>query len=308
MREYGGLVMVQRDEGVLLDANVRYHLSVGFSRIVVVDNCSEDPVTLEILAAISENPRITVLYDKSPICDQAKLANWGLSILLDEPKIQWVFPCDADEFIWCGDGDVETFLSKCRQRDMFYGTLPWLNNLPESLPKEGDPLFYLRGRLFYTPFPERGWHQPSHFRKAFCLRHSNMEIIVGGHFFRLESNPDFFTSLNSCPAELTENEAVMFHYEMRDYSSALLKKWQNLAERHVVSGITGKNGQWSEKEIWMGELRKKYDKQSNDLFEHFALSQRTLWGTPIQPERLRRRSELSNHLNRAGILTEIKSV
>src|SRR3977135_2894962 len=99
MRERSGLVIVQRDEGALLGANVKYHLSTGVSRIVIVDNCSEDLVTLDILRQLGNNPHVTLLYDKSPVCDQARLANWGLSALLADNDIQWVFPCDADEFI-----------------------------------------------------------------------------------------------------------------------------------------------------------------------------------------------------------------
>jgi hypothetical protein len=76
MRERSGLVIVQKDEGALLGANVAYHLSMGVSRIVVVDNCSEDLVTLNILRKLSDNVDVTVLYDKSQVCDQAGLANW----------------------------------------------------------------------------------------------------------------------------------------------------------------------------------------------------------------------------------------
>lgn len=301
MKECSGLVIVHRDEGALLSANVSYHLSVGVSRVVIVDNCSEDPATVEVLRMLSEKAAVTVLYDRSPVCDQARLANWGLSVLLTDRDIQWVFPCDTDEFIWCGD-NIEAFLSRCRRYNTVYGTLPWLNHIPEFTPLLNDPLSYLRGSLFYSPFPERYWQQPNHFRKAFCHRHSGMEIVVGGHFFRREANPGFFDCLSSCPAELSENEGVIFHYEMRDCATALLRKWRNLAERHLVSGMQ-QDGPWREKEKWMDTLWNRYKQHEQDLFEHFARGRRTLWETEIPAERLRRRAELPRALTRMGILT-----
>lgn len=300
MKERSGIVMVQKDEGALLGANVAYHLSAGVSRVVIVDNCSTEAVTLDILRELSENPAVTVLCDQSPVCDQVRLANWGLATLLDCEDVQWIFPCDADEFIWCG-GDMEAFLSKCRWEGTLYGTLPWLNHIPETPAVSGDPLAYLRGGLFYSPFPEKSWQHTNHFRKAFCLRHSGMEIVVGGHFFRREANPAFFSSLQNCPVDLPEVEGVMFHYEMRDCSAALIRKWDDLAERHIASGVR-RDGPWREKEEWMGMLRDRYKGREEALFEDFARARRTLWGTEIPPERLRRREEVPRALIRAGVL------
>lgn len=298
MRERSGLVIVQRDEGALLSANVAYHLSLGFSKIVIVDNCSEDPITVNILRGFSGNPRVVLLYDKSPVCDQARLANWGLSALLEDRDIQWVFPCDADEFIWC---DLQAFLSRCLQNNSLYGTLRWLNHIPEWPPRLNDPLFYLRGSLFYLPFPEKAWQQSPHFRKAFCHRHSGMEIVVGGHFFRREANPSFFESLKNYPTEISESEGVIFHCEMRDCASALLRKWRNLSERHRVSGVQ-REGEWCEKEEWLGQLCARYEDKEEELFAHFARGRRTYWGTEIPLDRLRHREELSQALIRAGVL------
>jgi hypothetical protein len=177
-----------------------------------------------------------------------------------------------------------------------------LNHIPESPPTSNDPLLYLCGSLFYSPFPEKSWQQLNHFRKAFCHRHSGMEIVVGGHFFRREANPAFFTSISSCPAELSESEGVIFHYEMRDCASALLRKWRNLAERHLASGVR-QDGLWNEKEKWMGKLWACYQHHEADLFEHFARARRTHWGTEIPSDCLRRREEMPQALTRAGVLT-----
>jgi Glycosyl transferase family 2 len=295
MREICGLVMVQKDEGELLRINVSYHLAIGFSRVVVVDNCSEDPLTVRILQTLSRHPQVTVIFDKSVVCDQERLANEGLAALLDDPAVQWVFPFDADEFLYCSDG-LETFLSTCRQSDTQYGSLPWLNHICDYASPAADPMRYLSGTLFYSPWPERDWQEPGHFRKSFCLRHPDMKIVVGGHFFRREANMPFFDRLGACPRFLPDSLGALFHFEMRDYASALLRKWRDLSRRHQVNGV-GDARPWSEKERWMASLWSRYNERQSDLFDDFARKRRTLWGNPIPIERFKRRSELSSVLS-----------
>ena len=164
-----------------------------------------------------------------------------------------------------------------------------------------EPLAYLQGTLFYLPWPEREWQEPSHFRKSFCLRHSNMEIVVGGHFFRREANPSFFGALTGCPHNMPESDGAIFHFEMRDYADALLHKWRDLSKRHLVSGIDH-SGPWGEKEEWMGQLWVRYNDRQLNLYDDFARKRNTLWGTKIPPERLRCRDVLS------GALLHIPSV
>lgn len=299
MKERSGMIIVQRDEGLLLRLNVAYHLSMGFSRIVVVDNASEDANTIAILQDLSTTPNVAVVSDHSPVCDQGHLANAGLAVLLSDPEIQWVFPCDADEFIWIDD-DLECWLSQRRTANTVYGTLAWLNHIPESRPDAHDSLSYMHGHLFYEPFAERPWQRHNHFRKAFCLRHSGIELVVGGHFFRKEVNPTFFEALKDCPAEIAEKDGVLFHYEMRDCGSRLIQKWNNLARRHRTSGIAP-GGPWREKEAWLGVLCERYAHNGEGLFRDFAATPRTLWGSEIPPERLRRRPDFPERLIRAGL-------
>jgi hypothetical protein len=287
MRERSGLVIVQRDEGLLLKLNVEYHLALGMSQIIIIDNASEDVLTAELLQELSLIPHVTVIFDKSPECDQAALANMGLNALLDDPEIQWVFPCDADEFIWFND-DLEAWLSKRREQQVLYGTLAWLNHIPESPPQLPDKLAHMYGSLFYSPFPERPWQRRSHFRKAFCHRHSGMEIVVGGHFFRRETDSAFFGSLKHCPTEMPDNEGIILHYEMRDCGPSFLRKCDNLVKRHRASGVAP-DGPWREKEVMLGVLCDYYGTGPERIFSEFALGRRTLWGTEIPTDRLQRR-------------------
>ena len=263
--------------------------------MVVIDNNSTDLGTIKVLNDLSVEPKVKVIFDKSPVCDQAKLANQGLTALLEEGEIRWVFPCDADEFIWCADG-LDGFLSKCKIRGQLYGSISWLNNIPDSSFAITDPSSYLRQTLFYSPSPEREWQEANHFRKSFCFRHSNMEIIVGGHFFRKEANPNFFNSLSSCPHHVPESDAVIFHFELRDCGTALLRKWKDLSTRHLVSGIN-QSGKWGEKETRLAQLWNQYGGSKSQLYEDFSCQRKTIWGTHVTYERLQRRNELATLLS-----------
>lgn len=284
MNDQCGLVIVQRDEGLLLRLNAVYHLSLGVGRIVIVDNQSTDGLTQRILRELALLPQVEVLYDNSDCCDQARLANWGLAALLDTSGIEWVLPCDADEFLWCA-GDLGTFLAGCRSRGTFYGTLQWRNHVPEQPSTVVDPLSYLRGGLFYEPFVERPWQKRSHFRKALCYRHAGMEIVVGGHYFRREVNYEFFSALPFSPVDFPGSLGLLFHFEMRDCAGALLRKWRQLSTRHVASGVQ-RDGPWREKEAWMAQLWRRYSGAEDQLFKDFTATPRTLWGTSIPPDRL----------------------
>jgi glycosyltransferase involved in cell wall biosynthesis len=288
-----GIVMVQRNEGLLLRLNVAYHLALGFERIVIVDNHSDDLTTIALLSAIVDDPRVRVIDDKSDHCDQSVLANLGLAALLED-GVDWVFPCDADEFIWV-KGSLTAFLQQCRDNGILYGTLPWLNHLPEHCGGPDDVLAYVRSGWFYHPEAERDWQQPGHLRKAFCRVHQGMTIIVGGHYFRRDADSAFFATLNGCPALMPSSAGTIVHFELRDCGPALLRKLGDLSQRHIASGVPA-DGPWREKEAHFGELWAKYRDHPERLFSDFAAQRRTLWGNRITNGRLHRREDISSSL------------
>jgi hypothetical protein len=295
MHEHTGLVMVQRNEGALLRANIRYHLARGVTHVVVVDNDSTDPQTHDVLRDLSKHVGVTVLADTSSIYDQTKLANWGLQELLTHREIDWIFPCDADEFIWCAGG-LQEFLDRCRREDVLYGSIQWLNHIPEVELVASRRAQYLEETLFYLPFVERPWQSPNHFRKAFCYRHSGMEIVVGGHFFKREANSAFFSPHRMAPMNIPEASAILFHYELRDCATALVQKWRDLGERHFA-GPALSAGPWREKEDRVRQLSKRYHNKPHAVFHDFARARRTLWGTEIPVNRTRRRSNVARVLD-----------
>lgn len=288
MQERLGLIIVQRNEGWLLALNVVYHLSLGVTRVVVVDNNSDDSVTLHILARLETDPAVEIVRDRSSICDQAALANRGLA-RLSTRSIDWVLPCDADEFLWLSQS-LNAFLTSCRSRGRLYMTVPWLNHLPDTHADQAHPLAYVRSGRFYVPFAERSWHEPGHFRKALCAREGAREIVVGGHYFRREANVAFFDQLSECPAFLPAEEALLVHFDLRDCGRALLRKFRDLSARHVVSGIAP--GPWREKEELLGQLASLYADNPDALFSDYAERGRTVWGSAIPESFLHHREDL----------------
>jgi hypothetical protein len=63
------LIIVQRDEGDLLQINIEYHLRAGFSLIVVVDNNSHEDSSVGALRALKRREEIIVIEDDSPWFD-----------------------------------------------------------------------------------------------------------------------------------------------------------------------------------------------------------------------------------------------
>src|SRR5687768_13062418 len=97
-----------RDEGDVIDANLRFHLAAGVDFFIVTDNGSVDetPEILERyrkagLAQILEKPA-DEFYRPNPewVTDMARLA-------ATEHGADWVINNDADEFWWPLSGDLK---------------------------------------------------------------------------------------------------------------------------------------------------------------------------------------------------------
>jgi hypothetical protein len=106
-----------RDEGDVIDANLRYHLAVGVDFFIITDNGSVDetPEILERyraagLARIIEKPA-DEFYRPNPewVTDMARLA-------ATEHEADWVLNNDADEFWWPLDGDLKSAFSSVPER------------------------------------------------------------------------------------------------------------------------------------------------------------------------------------------------
>ena len=108
-----------RDEGDVIDANLRFHLAAGVDFFVITDNGSADetPEILERyrqagLAQILEKPA-DEFYRPNPewVTDMARLA-------ATEHGADWVINNDGDEFWWPLSGDLKTALESVPERYM----------------------------------------------------------------------------------------------------------------------------------------------------------------------------------------------
>ncbi|MDQ2675773.1 MAG: glycosyltransferase family 2 protein [Actinomycetota bacterium] len=108
-----------RDEGDVIDANLRFHLAAGVDFFIVTDNGSVDetPAILERyrkagLAQVLEKPA-DEFYRPNPewVTDMARLA-------ATEHGADWVINNDADEFWWPLAGDLKAALESVPERYM----------------------------------------------------------------------------------------------------------------------------------------------------------------------------------------------
>jgi Sulfotransferase family/Glycosyl transferase family 2 len=102
-----------RDEGDILEANLRYHHALGIDHFIVTDNGSTDETT-EILRRYSEAGLATVISE--PGTDyRAQGAQWltrMAELAASELHADWVIHTDADEFWWPVQGSLKDPLAE----------------------------------------------------------------------------------------------------------------------------------------------------------------------------------------------------
>ncbi len=97
------MTILARDEGDIIEHNIRFHAAAGVDKFVVTDNSSLDG-TREILAELSKEFDIKIFDEPSLTIDQdrwvTRMANW----LRENDDSDWVINNDADEF-WLTDAE-----------------------------------------------------------------------------------------------------------------------------------------------------------------------------------------------------------
>ena len=272
--------MVVRDEHPLIEANVRWHLALGFEGLVIVDHASTDG-TSAVLAELAQDARVKVLYEADEAFDHEKYANRALGFAVDHWNPEWLFPLDADEFLHLSTR-LSEFLDTVERDGISYGSIKWLNALPTVTTSQRSVFETVR---FYDPWPERTWEDDGHYRKSFCRSHEGIEVVVGGHYFRRENNPLFFSGPAQSPIPLPATAARLLHFERRGTPHALLAKWRMQAD-HLVEPRYPADAPWTEKLERLRELSSRYTKDVGGLEADWFESDRTFWGAPIPPERI----------------------
>jgi glycosyltransferase involved in cell wall biosynthesis len=285
--------MVVRDEEELIERNIRYHLDSGFDLVGVMDHCSQDG-TPEILAAMTHHHNVVVMHDNDPVFDHGRLCNHLLNELLQVAQVDWVFPLDADEFLHVPRG-LQAFLDQMSVEGIKYGTIEWLN----AAWKSGEEaLLPLETKLFYRPWPERAWQHLGHFRKAFCQVHPGIEVVVGGHYFRRENEPEFFGS-GPAPYIVPPHQAVIYHYELRGRAASLYAKWRQLAEYERDSS-SQRDAPWLERLDRIRKYVSDWQMDPTETERFWFSAARTFWGTPVPEHRIVQSSTIIDWLKSAN--------
>lgn len=275
-------LLVVRNEEDYIEYNIEYHLNLGFDYLLITNHCSTDN-TNKILEKYSANPKVFINNYADTVFDHGKIANQLLQLALQKFKdINWLFLLDADEFISIPQKTVQDFTKDLDERGIIYATIGWANALFNYKVQQ---ISAIDTNKFYIPWVERSWQEKGHFRKAIVKIHENIEIVVGGHYFKSSNNIDFFGKYKSNPYILTFEEARLLHFEMRNNSQSLFNKWEKLALNE--NDTSSKEGSpWLERIKLIRSYVNKYKNNTQLLNDEWFSEYRTIWGTVVSPGRL----------------------
>ncbi len=279
--------MIVRDEETYIEWNIRYHLNLGFDYIFIANHCSNDRTKI-ILQKLSDNKNVIVFEESDSVFDHGRIANKLLQSVLKDYEVDWFFLIDADEFLGI-QSNVHLFIENLEKRKIIYASIGWANAIFQDSSIQSNPI---DTSTFYYPFPERSWQHEGHFRKSIAKNHDNIEIVVGGHYFKSENNADFFELTGGSPVKLLYFEAKYFHFENRNNAYNLFKKWERLALNENDS-TSSENAPWLERIQIIRKYVKQYENNIEAIEQLWFKEARTLWGTKITSEKIFFDSSLS---------------
>jgi hypothetical protein len=271
-------LMTVRNEQDYLDFNINYHLQLGFDALFIVDHCSEDS-TREILETYSDDDRVIVFHETDPIFDHARIINKLLNFANQHFEINWFYLLDADEFLSIAT-NVQVFTESLQRRNIFYASVGWVNALFIENENARSPV---DTNVFYIPWPERSWQHEGHFRKAIVRNHDAIEAVVGGHYFKIENNSEFYESCREKPFLLSRSEAKLLHFEFRNNANNYYNKLSKLAANEKDSS-SDEAAPWIERIVYIREFCKKYHSNYEEIHKGWFVENRTIWGTLIKTE------------------------
>jgi hypothetical protein len=169
------LTLLVRDEGDVLDANLRHHLALGIDHIVVTDHGSTD-ATPAVLERHRKDGMVSTIREDSDELRQSEWVTRMARLAATEQGADWVINCDADEFWWPRDGSLHDLLAAVPAR---FGALRalWRNFVPR--PDDERPFFE---RMTVRRSPAHALTDPFHAQVKVVHRgHPDVVVTQGNH-------------------------------------------------------------------------------------------------------------------------------
>lgn len=150
MRLYG--ISMVRNEADIIRVNVLYHLSVGFDRLLIFDDGSEDG-TERVLKDLSSDTRVRWTRGTNNDFRQGEVFT-GLAREAYRAGADWVMPVDADEFWRARRGSIKQVLAATDAVALQVDTIDFIQrrNQRKSSP---DALLHMTRRVENTVPRER---------------------------------------------------------------------------------------------------------------------------------------------------------
>jgi len=168
------MTMLVRDEGDVLDAQLRFHLAVGVDFVIVTDHRSVDS-TREILRVYEREGVARVIEEQSEEYRPSEWRTRMARLAATEHGADWVFSADADEFWWPRGASLRDVFAKIPSP---YGIVQGVLRHFVPVPDSEGPFYE---RLVYRLSPQAPINDPtSPWRPVRKLAHRASTTITVG--------------------------------------------------------------------------------------------------------------------------------
>lgn len=192
-----GMSMV-RNEADIIRANVLYHLSTGFDRLLIIDNGSSDGTDGELRRLAVNDPRVVWRRDARPY----RQAETHKELLVEAYRegADWVVPIDADEFWHAPSGNLRSILERCSANSLEIERMDFIQRREQRKPSP-DSILHMTRRVPETISPANGEsnrqlvesHQASYVQlrkppKLIYRPSPTVQVAEGNHALRNREN------------------------------------------------------------------------------------------------------------------------
>ena len=184
------MTLLVRDEELLIEANLKFHLAQGVDKIIVTDNGSEDK-TRDILLKYQKKGFVHLIDEPSHNYQQVKWVDRMIQIAIKKYKADWIMNVDADEF----------FLSKTE-------------NLKDALPVDQKPNVLVCWWKWSLPLPDQKWHEIDNF---YIPKENNHKSIHATQGYETVSMGNHKVHMRKVWKPSITEDITLYHMQDRDF-------------------------------------------------------------------------------------------